>query len=509
MNLEQATLQLLEVSSTLRKISELSSIANYDMIATAAKGAAARRGELLRYSGDLQRQTLLSDQTRQLVSFLSEPEQYDQLNDELKGEVHLFKRAISQSEGVPASLLGDLAALRMETEQLWIKVKEQGPYDELTEKIGQLITLNKEIAQARLESQHLDAPEHPLDPIIDETDEGMTVARLDKLFQEVSDCAVPLLREIKKCPAIPDLLENKAPLAIEKQKEFLADFMDHVGYKKEYGIIGTGMHPCTYFINCQDVRFTNHFYEDNMLTALNSAMHEGGHGMYSMYVSPDYMGRMIDGGISGSIQESSSRFWEICIGRSKAYWEYTLLHIQNTLGLLKDVTPMDCYRSLNRLSESPYRMRADELTYNLHIIIRFEIEKRLFDGSLKPSEIESAWNELSKKLLGFVPKNAATGWLQDMHWPSSLFGYFQSYSIGNINSAQIEATLRKEMPDLDDVIRKGDFSPILEWLKTHWYRQGRIYTPDETMIRLTGETSNAKYLCRHLEEKYKELYGIS
>ena len=166
MTLEQATSELLEISGVIRKIEELSSIAGYDMIATAAKGASQRRGELLRYTSDLHRKELLSDKTKELVSFLSEPSNYEQLNDEMKGEVHLFQRSIAHSEGVDASLLGDLAALRMETEQLWIKVKENGPYDELTEKIGQLITLNKEISQAQLEFQHAKKPAHPLDPII-------------------------------------------------------------------------------------------------------------------------------------------------------------------------------------------------------------------------------------------------------------------------------------------------------------------------------------------------------
>lgn len=509
MTLEHATKELLAISSELKKLSELGSIAGYDMVATAARGAATRRGELSSYVGNLSRQLLLSEKTQELVTFLSEKDQFAKLPDELKGEVHAYQRRIMFSKGVDSSLLDELTTLCTESEQLWIQVRDNGPYEKLSEQIQRLVSLNKEISQARIEYHHLEKPEHPLDPIIDQTDEGMTVSRLTGLFNQVRECTVPLLQAIKDQPDLPNLTEGKVALPTDAQYNLIKDFMNDVGYDSQYGVMGTGMHPCTYMVNRYDVRFTNHYYEDNMLTAFNSAMHEGGHGMYTMYVSPDLSNRITDGGISGSIQESSSRFWEICVAHSLPFWEYALTYIKkNTDDCLRGLSPQDLYTSLNRVNINPLRLRSDELSYNLHILIRFEIEKRLFDGSLKACEIEDAWNELSYKLLGITPDSPANGWLQDMHWPSNLFGYFQSYSVGNMNSAQIEHTIRKALPDFDTYLRTGCFTPIREWLIQNWYQYGRIYTPDETIRRLTGETTNAKYLCEHLTQKYRELYQL-
>lgn len=509
MTIEQATQDLLAISSEMKKLSELGSIAGYDMVATAAKGAAKRRGELSSYIGSLSRNLLLSEKTQELVAFLSEKEHFSTLPDDLKGEVHNYERYIMNSKGVDTKLLDQLAALRTESEQLWIQVRNEGPYDELSDKIQELVRLNKDISQARIEYHHLDTPEHPLDPIIDQTDEGMTVSRLTKLFDQVKECTVPLLQAIKEVPQLPNLTEGKTELSVEKQRALITEFMKQVGYDPNFGIMGTGMHPCTYMVNRYDVRFTNHFYEDNMLTAFNSAMHEGGHGMYTMYVSPDYINRICDGGISGSIQESSSRFWEISVAHSLPFWEYATPFIKDHAPeCLSGLTAQDLYTSSNRVNINPLRLRSDELSYNLHIFIRFEIEKRLFEGSLKATEIEEAWNELSQKLLGITPDSPANGWLQDMHWPSNLFGYFQSYSVGNMNSAQIERTIKTAIPDFDEHLRTGNFAPIRNWLTENWYQHGCIYTPDETIRRLTGETTNAKYLCERLTKKYTELYHL-
>ena len=505
--LAEYTRRLLEISARLKKYGEMGSIAQYDMTATAPAGAAARRGKLMAFIRAESRKILLSPQTLETVEFLSQQENFSRLDDRLKGELRQYRRSIDKVTGVPEKLLTELAALTQTTEQMWIHCKHSGEYGELKKNLSRMIALQKEVAACRLEAQGLDKPAHPLDPIIDETDADMTVAKLTPLFDEIRRRTVPLLKQVAASGLRPDMAFVSVGCSEEVQRRIAWQLLEKIGYSSQYGVMGKGEHPCTYGVNRWDVRFTDHFYENNLLQGTISAMHEGGHGIYEMNVDESLVDMLVGSGSHGAMHESSSRFWENIVGRSLPFWEFAAPIFSREAGL-DGVTPEMFWRAINRVEPGPVRIYADELSYNLHIMMRFELEKQLFDGSLSVDDLDDAWNTLSKEYLGVLPAKPAEGWAQDMHWPAGMFGYFQSYTLGNLYSAQIAAHLRRQLPEFDQLLREGNFAPVRQWLADHWYRYGQIYTNDQLLRQMTGEDLQAGYLCDYLESKFSELYNL-
>ncbi len=505
--LAEYTRRLLEISARLKKYGEMGSIAQYDMTATAPAGAAARRGKLMAFIRAESRKILLSPQTLETVEFLSQQENFSRLDDRLKGELRQYRRSIDKVTGVPEKLLTELAALTQTTEQMWIHCKHSGEYGELKKNLSRMIALQKEVAACRLEAQGLDKPAHPLDPIIDETDAGMTVAKLTPLFDEIRRRTVPLLKQVAASGHRPDMSFVSVGCPEEVQRRIAWQLLEKIGYSSQYGVMGKGEHPCTYGVNRWDVRFTDHFYENNLLQGTISAMHEGGHGIYEMNVDESLVDMLVGSGSHGAMHESSSRFWENIVGRSLPFWEFAAPIFSREAGL-DGVTPEMFWRAINRVEPGPVRIYADELSYNLHIMMRFELEKQLFDGGLSVDDLDDAWNTLSKEYLGVLPAKPAEGWAQDMHWPAGMFGYFQSYTLGNLYSAQIAAHLRRQLPEFDQLLREGNFAPVRQWLADHWYRYGQIYTNDQLLRQMTGEDLQAGYLCDYLESKFSELYNL-
>ncbi len=507
MTRQDALQTLISTSYRLKKFGELSSIGSYDMTATAPKGAAKRRAELLGFVRAESRKTLLDPRVLEAVDTLSGDE--TGLSPEMRAELALYRRRIDSVTGLPEKLLLRQASLKSATEQLWIEKKYTGGYAEVKAGIGEMIALQKEADAIRAGRPGRKAPAHPLDPSIDATDPGMTVAQLEPLFDTIRARTVPLLQKIAEAGRQPDRSFTKGGYDTAVQKEIALKLLAKIGYDPRYGVVGAGEHPCTYGVNRDDVRFTDHFYPDDLLQGTISAMHEGGHGMYEQNVSADYLDLLIGSGAHGGMHESSSRFWENMVGRSAAFWDYAAPLFRAAFPeKLRDVPAEAFHRAVNRVQPGPIRIYADELTYNLHIMIRFEIEKMLFDGSLPVGSLEDAWAEKCREYLGLVPEKPWEGWAQDMHWPAGMFGYFQSYTIGTLNAAQIGAAVKKALPDFDALVRAGDFAPIRGWLTENWYRHGMLYDSDTLLRRMTGEPLSADYLCGYLEEKFTGLYGV-
>lgn len=507
MQLQDALQTIREASYRLKKFGELSSIGSYDMTATAPKGAAKRRAELLSFVRAESRKTLLDPKTLAAVDTLAAHE--DELSPEMKGELRLYRRRIDAVTGLPESLLQRQSALQSATEQLWIENKYTGNYAAVKDGMREMIELQKEADGIRASRSGGKTPAHPLDPVIDSTDPGMTVAKLEPLFDEIRARTVPLLRRIAAAGWQPDCAFTKGGYDVSAQRAVTLKLLEAVGYNPRYGVVGAGEHPCTYGVNRYDVRFTDHFYPDDLLQGAISAMHEGGHGMYEQNVSEDYLDLLIGGGSHGGMHESSSRFWENMVGRSETFWDYAAPLFKGAFpGRLAEVPARDFFLAVNRVQPSLVRIYADELTYNLHIMMRFEIEKMLFDGTLPMDSLEDAWNEKSRDYLGIVPEKPWEGWAQDMHWPAGMFGYFQSYTIGTLNAAQIGAAVKKALPGFDSLVRAGDFTPIRQWLAEHWYRYGMLYDNDTLLQKITGEPLSAGYLCDYLEGKFSAIYGV-
>ncbi len=348
------------------------------------------------------------------------------------------------------------------------------------------------------------------DALLDLYEPGLTTRKLEKLFEPVRTTSATMLRRIQDSGHTVDTSCLYGDFPIKQQEELCEKVLNSVGYDFSRGQMLISAHPfTTSFGTPIDVRLTVRYSEDYFPMALMAALHEGGHALYEQGVARTLLRTPVAGGASLGVHESESRLWENAIGRSEAFW-------RGKYEIVREVFPQQFgkvdvatfARALNSVQPSLIRVEADEVTYNLHIIIRFELEKALINGEISVESLPELWNAKYREYLGIEPDKDSDGVLQDVHWTSG-FGYFPTYTLGNLYGAQIYATLRQTFPDLDERLATGDTSFVLHWLQEHVYASGAIYLPDEVILRATGEKPDPQYFVRYLTEKFEKVYGLA
>lgn len=349
---------------------------------------------------------------------------------------------------------------------------------------------------------------HPYNTLLDQYEPGMTVDLLDELFSRLRERIVPLVHAISAASDKPDTSFLFAPFPKEKQRAFLLELLKELGYDFGKGRLDETVHPFAIGLNPNDVRITTRYDERDFRTAVFGTIHECGHALYEQHISEALVGTPLASGASMGIHESQSLFFENMIGRHYAFWKrhYPRL-LQYAPTQFADVSLDAFYRAINEAKPSLIRIEADELTYPLHIIIRYEIEKQLFAGELEAIDLPDVWNEKYEQYLGIRPHNDAVGVLQDVHWSGGSFGYFPSYALGYMYAAQFKQAMEKEL-DVAGLLEEGNIAPIREWLTVHIHQFGKMKKPLELVRDATGETLKADYLIQYLEEKYKALYRL-
>ena len=343
--------------------------------------------------------------------------------------------------------------------------------------------------------------------LLDQYEKGMDSATIDGLFTELKEKLMPLVQSVLAAEQ-PD--EAKFCVTYEKnaQKEVERLLLSYIGFDWNRGTVGESTHPFTLNFSSKDVRVTNHFYEHDPLSAMYSAIHEGGHAIFEQNVNPAY-----DGTVAGScsymgIHESQSRFYENILGRNKNFWVPVYEQVQQKLIPLQNVSLEEFYREINHVRNSFIRTEADELTYCFHIIIRYEIEKAIFRDHVKVEELPALWNAKMQEYLQITPANDAEGILQDMHWSDGSFGYFPSYLLGSIYDGMYLEALEAELGSVDELLAAGRIGEITQWLneKIHWY--GSTREPKEVIENVCGREVSAEPLIHYFENKYKEIYKL-
>ena len=328
------------------------------------------------------------------------------------------------------------------------------------------------------------------------------------MFNELKEELIPLIQNCVNSPRQPDLsiLKHEVPLEIQRKiSEDLANFLE---YDLERGNITEVEHPFTSG-SLDDVRITTHYYEHDVLNSFFSVAHEAGHGMYELEINKDYAYQPVGESVSAGLHESQSRCLENNICRSREFWEYYLPKFKELTGkAFIDLIVDQVYHAVNRAALTPIRVSADELTYNLHIILRFEIERDLLSEKIAVDDLPQIWNKKVKEYLGLDINHDSEGVLQDVHWSAGYFGGFPSYALGNVYAAQFMAALSRDIPDYKSQIREGNLSEINNWLNVHVRQHGSVYDPDELVEKATGEKPNVKYLLSYLKEKFEPLYGL-
>ncbi len=417
--------------------------------------------------------------------------------------IRVVRREYDKAVKVPAEFVARRSEVASASYDAWTRARPDNDFAAMRPFLERVLDFSREYAR------YLGPYDHIADPLIDDLDDGMTVASVRALFGDLRAELVPIVRTIAEQPRADDsCLRRHFPEA--RQLEFSLAVIGRFGYDLDRGRLDKTHHPfCTKF-SSGDVRITTRVKENDLGDALFSTLHEAGHALYEQGVNPAYDGTRLDSGTSAGVHESQSRLWENLVGRSRGFWEHFYPQLRGIFpGQLKTVPLETFYRAINKVERSLIRTDADEVTYNLHVMLRFDLELDLLEGRLEVRDLPEAWRARFKADLGLEPPDDRDGCLQDVHWyGGGIGGAFQSYTIGNILSAQFYAAAIEAHPEIVQEIRRGEFGTLHAWLRDRLYRHGRKFQPDELVRRATGKPMTIEPYIAYLRRKYGELYRL-
>lgn len=500
--LDQLT-ALKELAHKISSYGEAVGLLHWDLRTGAPRKGVDIRSETLGMLSTEMFKLMISDEMGQLLQFFAAEDKLKQLEDNDRRLVEECRKNYELNRSVPADRYREYSILAAQAESKWEDAKEHSDFAGFEPYLSKIVDMKREFIG------YWGVKDTEYDTLLDQYEPGMTVEKLDAVFDRLKKRLVPLLSKIQASSNQPDKSFLDGVFDVKQQEKFSLFILGQMGYDFDAGRLDESVHPFATGLNPGDVRITTHYLQDDVTSAIFSSLHEGGHALYEQNIAPELAGSLLSGGTSMGIHESQSRLWENKIGRSRAFWDRYYDDLQQHFpDRLAKVTAEQFYQAVNRVENSLIRIEADELTYNLHIIIRYEIEKMLFNEKLDVKRLPEVWNAKYKDYLGLLPPNDGLGVLQDVHWSGGDFGYFASYSLGNMYAAQILVTLRNELPNLDELIAAGELEPIKQWLTERIYRYGKSRTPSELIVAITGEELNPDYLADYLEEKYTSIYKL-
>ncbi len=500
MTLEEARQKLEELQKKLSAYEHATSLIYYDGVTAAPKGTAENRAQTLEVlSGETYRLGT-GKETVALLEFLDENKA--ELTEREQRMVYLLLKDIRNMQKIPMDEYVAYQRLLSEADDVWHRAKETDDFELFRPVLEQIF-------ETTIRFAGYCAPEKdPYDYWLNEFEEGANKASLDSFFAALRERIVPLLKKVQAAPQMDNAI-IKGHFTAEKQAELSKLLMDLIGLDPEHVALSTTEHPFTIsFGSHLDERITTHYYEEDFSYSMFSVIHEGGHALYDTGSDRDLAWTVLDGGVSMGIHESQSRFYENLLGRSRAFCEYLFPKLVEIFPAeLAGHTAEEFYRAVNRAEPSLIRTEADELTYCLHVMVRYELEKRVMAGELAVRDLPGEWNRLYKKYLGIDVPDDKHGVLQDSHWSGGAIGYFPSYALGSAYGAQFLRKMR-ETVDVDDCLRRGDFGPINAWNREHIWRFGSLYRPAELFAAAAGEAFDPTVYTSYLEEKFSDLYDL-
>ncbi len=424
------------------------------------------------------------------------------LEDDDRRLVREIHRDFQRATRLPADLVSKIARVTSIAQSVWAEARRKSQFSLFQPHLEEIVKLSLEVAE------RLGYEAHPYDALVDQYEPEMTTAEIARVFRELREALVPLVRDIAAARQIDNSVLLKA-FPVDRQEAFSRATLEALQFDMSRGRLDRSVHPFTTSLGPDDVRLTTRYDEHFFPTALFGTIHEAGHGLYELGFSRRFRGTRLASGASLGIHESMSRFWENVVGRSRAFWHhfYPVMKAEFP-DQLSGVDLESFYRAINRVEPSLIRVEADEVTYSLHIILRFELERMLIGGELRVADLPHAWREQSQDLLGIVPDSDANGVLQDIHWSGGAIGYFPTYALGNVYGLQFTSRMRTDIPAMDNLLRQGDLVPVKAWLDEHIHSVGRSRTPGELCEEVTGEPMSAQPFIDYLTRKYTDIYDL-
>jgi carboxypeptidase Taq len=398
---------------------------------------------------------------------------------------------------LPESLVKATAMATSIGQQVWVEAKAKNDFTLFKPCLEEIVRLRRE------ESSILQTPGRTkYDSLIDQYEEGADSEQIRLVFEALRRDLVPIVRDsIAREKARPTKLSLGKAFPIESQRKLSRWVAEKIGFDFERGRLDETEHPFCTTLGPHDHRILTRYFEDSYSSGLYGVLHEAGHGLYEQGTPAAMHGLPAGSAASLGVHESQSRLWENMVGRSAGFWKWLLPIAQSHLPALVGLTVDQIVADLNRVEQSLIRIEADEATYNLHIFVRFEIEKELIDGDLKVSDLPELWRARYREYLDIAPETDSTGVMQDVHWSAGLIGYFPTYTLGNLYAAQLMETASRQLGDLEPMFAQGEFGPLLEWLKTNVHAQGRCLLPHELMLQVNGAPLDAKPFLSYLQKK--------
>ncbi|MBS7616288.1 carboxypeptidase M32 [Candidatus Bathyarchaeota archaeon] len=501
--------KLMEKAKSLVIFQSAESIVHWDMETMMPPKAINLRSQQLALLSMIEHRMSTDPEIGRLLEEILHSPHYEALSQIQRRNVYLIKKQYDEQTKLPEELVAALAKQRAITTDIWKKAKAAKNFQMFKPELDKLVDLVKKAAEILMEVKQTKTP---YDALIDIFEPKMTAEEITKVFNELREGLVVLLRKCEASPKKPDVSILKRRVPVDVQRKIAKELAKAVDYDVESNMAGGRIdeteHPFTtgYY---DDVRITTHYYEDNFASSIFSILHEAGHAMYEQNLNPEWIYQPVGTACSSGFHESQSRFVENIVGRSREFWSCFLPKLKAITGdVLSDVNLDTFVHAVNEVKPSKIRVEADEVTYCLHIIIRFNIERDLFAEKIKVEELPEIWNQSYKDYLGLTIENDSEGVMQDTHWASGLFGYFPSYALGNIYSGQILSQLEKELAEWREQIGRGNFRLVKSWLVNNVHKYGNLYDPADLIKLITGTELNVTPYLKYLEGKYSKLYGF-
>jgi carboxypeptidase Taq len=495
--------KLKRLKTLLGEVADLRQIQNvldWDQNVNMPPGGSEARGQQLSTLGRIAHEKATSKKVGKLLDELKS--EFPDPNTDEGALVRVSARDYEKATRVPSKFVAKQALITTRAFEAWVEAKGKSDFSIFRPHLEKVVGLAQEYIS------FFPPADHPYDTLLDDYEPGMKTADVQSIFDSLRPRQVELLKAIKSARQVKDDFLYKK---YDEQKvwKFGESVITQFGYDWSRGRQDRAPHPFQTTFSVNDTRITNRFEADNPLATVFSAMHESGHAMYEQGSNPAYERSPLAGGTSLAVHESQSRLWENLVGRSLPFWEHFFPELKKAFpSKLDGVKLKQFYKAINKVEPTFIRVNADEATYNMHVMLRLEMEIGMVEGTFAVKDLPEIWNAKMEDYLGIVPPNDAQGVLQDVHWSSGLMGYFSTYALGNLISAQLWEKVNEDVPDLGEQIRSGHFESLLGWLRQKIHVHGRKYDPQDLVQKVTGSKINSDAYIRYLTNKYSAIYEL-
>jgi carboxypeptidase Taq len=492
--------QLKEILGEVSDLRHAASVLEWDQNVSMPPGGSEARGQQLATLGKIAHEKSTSDEVGKLLEGLKQ--EFTDSGSDDAALIRVSAREYDKATRVPSKFIAEQAIVTTKAFDAWVEAKGKSDFSIFRPHLEKVVELVHKYVS------FFPPTDHPYDTLLDDYEPGMKTAEVQEIFNNLRPKQVEQIKAIKSVKQVKDDCLHKK-YNEKKVWGFSETIITQFGYEWSRGRQDKAPHPFQTTFSVNDTRITNRYEVDNPLATLFSAMHEAGHAMYEQGSNPTYERTPLAGGTSLAVHESQSRMWENLVGRSLPFWEHFFPELKKTFpSQLDGVSAKSFYKAINKVESSFIRVNADEATYNLHVMLRLELEIGMVEGKFAVKDLPEIWNAKMIDYLGIVPSNDAQGVLQDVHWSSGLMGYFSTYALGNLISAQVWEKINQDIKDLDEQIRKGKFDSLLDWLREKIHVHGRKYDPQDLVQKVTGSKIDSAAYIRYLTNKYRDIYGL-